>query len=323
MMRIEKQKIIKYGLIFIMLLLMTGLSELLKEPELIFPEIAALVIGAWLAPKQPWKTTRFKMFFLMTLSAIVGVIIVRYIPLPLAGQIGIAFLFTAVSLTITKTSMVPMISACILPILLRTDTFLYPISVSTMTGIIVIVQWILNKLKIHNPEIETKNKINLKKEIIHWGILLLTLIAVSIVPVKIGQLYFIAPPLIVIFVEFSNPQTKLRQSFIKIWLILIAAATAGVVSRTFLHEYLHLPLSICLIPAVGILFFLFEKTHILFPPIGAIALLPLILNPETLYLYPIEVGIGGIVFMLLAQILFPSTIPLKLPAKNTTERTSF
>lgn len=46
MMRIEKQKIIKYGLIFIMLLLMTGLSELLKEPELIFPEIAALVIGA-------------------------------------------------------------------------------------------------------------------------------------------------------------------------------------------------------------------------------------------------------------------------------------
>ena len=43
--------------------LMILMSEVFHEKEFIFPEITALTIGAWLAPKQVWKTNKIKLGF--------------------------------------------------------------------------------------------------------------------------------------------------------------------------------------------------------------------------------------------------------------------
>ena len=53
-MKSQKQ-LLPYILTFIMVCLMVGVSQWLNEPEIIFPEITALTIGSWLAPKQVWN----------------------------------------------------------------------------------------------------------------------------------------------------------------------------------------------------------------------------------------------------------------------------
>ena len=123
-----------------MVCLMVGVSQWLNEPEIIFPEITALTIGSWLAPKQVWKTSPIKLILLILIYAILGVLMVRYIDLFLELKIIVAFTICSVGLLISKTTFAPLISACILPILMGTESWIYPIAATFMTIIIVIVQ---------------------------------------------------------------------------------------------------------------------------------------------------------------------------------------
>lgn len=64
-------------------MLMVAFAEYTGEREIIFPEVAALVIGGWIVEKQPWKVSKLGMVTLMTLCSMVGIIIVRYVHIPL------------------------------------------------------------------------------------------------------------------------------------------------------------------------------------------------------------------------------------------------
>lgn len=74
---------------------MVGVSELMGEKEIIFPEMAALTIGMWIVDKKVWTVSRLKLVLLMSIRAIVGVCIVRYSPFPLiVTYVGYPILFT-------------------------------------------------------------------------------------------------------------------------------------------------------------------------------------------------------------------------------------
>lgn len=60
---------------------MIGVSELLGEKEIIFPEITALTVGAIAAPKQSWRVSRVRMMLLIAVCSVLGILIVRYIVL--------------------------------------------------------------------------------------------------------------------------------------------------------------------------------------------------------------------------------------------------
>lgn len=97
---------------------MVGVSELMGEKEIIFPEMAALTIGMWIVDKKVWTVSRLKLVLLMSIGAIVGVCIVRYSPFPLIVNLCISFAFSAICLQVSRTTLIPQISACMLPILL-------------------------------------------------------------------------------------------------------------------------------------------------------------------------------------------------------------
>lgn len=73
----------RYICALLMILLMVGVSELMGEKEIIFPEMAALTIGMWIVDKKVWTVSRLKLVLLMSIGAIVGVCIVRYSPFSL------------------------------------------------------------------------------------------------------------------------------------------------------------------------------------------------------------------------------------------------
>ena len=62
----------------------------------------------------------------MSIGAIVGVCIVRYSPFPLIVNLCISFAFSAICLQVSRTTLIPQISACMLPILLGTESWVYP-----------------------------------------------------------------------------------------------------------------------------------------------------------------------------------------------------
>ena len=172
----------RYIFAVIMAFAMIIIAELSGEREIIFPEICALTIGAWISEQQPWMCNKRKMFFLVSIAALFGVSVTRYFPMPLIFQVCLCFAFTGFVLTLTRTTLIPIISACILPVYLGTKSWVYPISVSIMALIIIFAQWLMEKnhLKPKNEYIPCN--FDLKTQIIKWTKLLVVFAIIALIP---------------------------------------------------------------------------------------------------------------------------------------------
>lgn len=146
---VNKPKLIRYIFGLMMMGLMVGVSERLGEKEIIFPEIAALILGLWIIDKKVWVISRPMVVLLMTVSALFGVFLVRYSPFPMLANIAISFAFTSFCLSVSRTTLIPIISASMLPVLLSTHSWVYPLSVFAMSLILVCVQWFFVKTGLH------------------------------------------------------------------------------------------------------------------------------------------------------------------------------
>lgn len=290
---------------------MIVIAEISGEREIIFPEICALTIGAWISEQQPWMCNKRKMFFLVSIAALFGVLVTRYIPIPLIFQVCLCFAFTGFVLTATRTTLIPIISACILPVYLGTTSWIYPVSVSIMTLIIITAQWLMERNHLKPKNEYTPCNFDLKTQIIKWAKLLIVFAIIALIPFENHQIYFLAPPLIVTFTEFSNTKSPLRNKPLHIIGLMTLASATGCILREVLNLYLHLPLTICATLACCILFFTFDKIKTLFPPAGAILLIPMILKTDYLALLPFEVFIGATVLIFTAKIIFPEKQNIK------------
>lgn len=299
-------------LAFLLIAGMTLVSYLTGEKEIFFPEMLALVSGGWAAARQPWRAGRLGMWLLMSGSALTGVLLVRYFPGPVFSKASLAFALAGLCLYLTGSTLYPMLSACILPILLGVESPVYPLSVSLMTGLLVLGQWGMEKagLRQANPPVrqERFTRKAFLCSVCFWGRLLLVFLPLSFIVLALGAPLFIAPPLLVAFTELADPAGRLRQNPGKTLFLLIAAGTVGTGLR-LAALYLELPVFIpALLAAAGMLL-LFRLTRFILPPAGAMALLPMLLDPSVLPLYPLQTGMGCLLFFGAALLLFPAGGP--------------
>lgn len=298
------KKKVRYLFCVIFIFCMFLVAQVLDDKEVIFPEILALALGAWVSEKQPWKVDRVRMFVLMSISSLVGILVVRYVNLPLIFRIAIGFCFAGFMLTLFRCTIVPMISACILPMFIGTTSFIYPISVTTMSFVIVVVQFLIERFGLKPETVVESVEMDVKEEFFKWFKMLILLMAICVIPTFTKQLYFVVPPLIVAFVEFSNIKSKVRDNFKKIWIAIVCAGVIGAGCRIILNAQLGMPLWFCGVCATVLLFVVFEILKVGFPPACAIVLLPTILPVDNLYLYPFEVAIGSAVLITVAMKAF-------------------
>ncbi len=111
-------------------------AVVIKEKEIIFPEIAAIAIGWLAAPKKSWKVNEFQMIFMIAVCAFAGIAIVRYLNADIKIQIILSFIFAQTVYLISNTTFMPAISAAILPVLLQTETVIYPLSAIIFTALV-------------------------------------------------------------------------------------------------------------------------------------------------------------------------------------------
>lgn len=301
---LRRIRIERYIFGIIMAFTMVFVAELSGESEIIFPEICALTIGAWVCEQQPWQTNKRRIFILMTLAALFGVLVVKFVHLPLFFQVCLCFGFTGFILTLFKTNFVPIISACILPVYLRTESMIYPVSVSVMALIIIIVQWLMEKYNFRPNNKFVPCEFNVRTQIIRWSKLLAVFGLIALIPFKTHQIYFLAPPLIVMFTELSNPESPAREKFLYIAGLMTISALIGCAIRLILNIHFALPLFVCSAIACILLFITIDKLRIFFPPAGAILLIPMILDKTLLLTFPAEVLVGALILSFCAVWLF-------------------
>ena len=152
---------IPYVCTIILVALMTLSSELLNEKEIIFPEITALAVGYMVAKKRSWKVNGKRMLSLITVCAILGVGIVRYLNAPILVEVVVAYSFAQVLFMHSGTTFAPFVSAIVLPVMMQTESIIYPISAFALTLLIIIYHNVFIFLGIREDEDYIPVKLNL------------------------------------------------------------------------------------------------------------------------------------------------------------------
>ncbi|MRT91882.1 HPP family protein [Ancylomarina sp. 16SWW S1-10-2] len=300
----NKSKLIRYLFGLILIGLMVGVSEWLGEKEIIFPEVAALILGLWVIDKKVWTISRPLIVILMTVSALFGVFLVGYSPFPMLANIALSFIFTSLCLFVTRTSLIPIISASMLPVLLSTHSWVYPLSVFSMSLILVCVQWVFEKKGLRQFVNINSNKSPYRHGLGHWIKLLVGILFIAVIPVYTGNMYFIVPPLVVTFVEFSSSSAGFRNRPVQIFFVLVVSAILGAFCQCILHEVLGFSELSTVLLLFACLFLFIEVVGEPFAPACAIALVPMIIPQQNVLLYPLQVAGGAALFLFMAMVFF-------------------
>lgn len=152
----------------LLILLMVDVAKWTNEKEILFPEMVALTIGLLLVDKRVWHVQRWQIVLLMSLGAIVGICIVRCSPLPYLYNLCLAFAFAGLCLLISRTTLIPLISACVLPVLLHTESVIYPVTVLLMSVLAVLGQKILERIGVRSQISEAQYRKQGLKDITRW-----------------------------------------------------------------------------------------------------------------------------------------------------------
>lgn len=291
-------------------------SEVLGEKEIIFPEVTALAIGTFLAPKLSWKTSYRKIFILISICAISGVLIVLYLPVPLWAQFAIAFVISQIILLCSKTTFAPMISAIMLPVMLQTKSPVYICAALILTATILLVRWMLEKAEIKEKNTYIPEKMDLSKDI---PLAILRSIIVSVLSVLAFGLgydlrFCVAPPLLVFFTEITRRDEKAgpeqksedsndkkirkEQQFLRlkkgIPLITLCALT-GVLCRYIITILIGLPLTVSAVIATLFMIAYLFAFRIFLPPAGAMTILAMLIPESMMLFYPVQVFFGVLI----------------------------
>jgi len=300
----DKTKKVRYVFSVFMVMLMVGIAEWTGEKEIIFPEMAALVVGLWVIDKRVWKVGRWQLIGLMTAGAVAGVCIVRYSTLPLLCNLCLAFAFAACCLLFSRATLIPLISACMLPVLLHTETWIYPSTVFLLSAVLVAGQRLMEKGGLRRETDYVLPGREWKKEIFRWAALLFWVSLVAALSISCGCSYFIIPPLIVTFTEIVNSKAGFRNRPMQVFLFLVTGAALGTAFQIIGHTFLHLPETVVALLIICCLFAVFEWTGKYFAPAGALALIPLIVPQEGVHWLPLQAAAGAALFIAIGMLVF-------------------
>lgn len=281
-----------------------AVAELLHEREIIFPEITALAVGTLVTPRRAWQVSRARMVALIAVCAVGGVLIVRYVPLPLWAQMLLAFSLCQLLYLFSRTTFAPMISAMVLPVLLGTTSWIYPLSAVAMTGIIVLLQFCFEKCGVCQEEPFTPLPLPGKRDGLDMLLRIALAGALIVLAVGTGWRMCVAPPLLVAFTEFARRSCKARRTPFRAVLLISLCAAAGALFRWGISIALGLPLALAAVLATAAALLLMKGFKLYLPPAGAMAILPMLLPQESVALFPLQVLIGTSVLMGLALLFF-------------------
>lgn len=288
---------------------MVGASVLTGSPEVLFPEMTAILCGAWIQPKQAWNVNRPRMLALMTTGAVFGLVMnlaFPGIPLPLRAVIGYAF--CALCMNVAGADMTPMLSAAILPMLLGTDSWAYPVSVFVLVALVEAGQVALEHVGLREPIEYHPFRLPTKQALASWARRLGVFALFAVPAYATGNLFLAVPPLLVAYTELTRPDFTLRLRPWRAWAVLALAGVIGTLARDAV-ALLGMPSPLVAAFAFAALVLAWNGLRTWMPPAGAVVLLAFLVPWSSPWLYAAEVALGAAVWVAAALLLFPGIRP--------------
>lgn len=255
-----------------------------------------------IAPKFAWNTNYKRIFLLICISAIAGVLTVRFIPLSKAFQAVFAFAISQLIFINSGTSFAPMISAMVLPVLLQTSSIVYILTAISFTLFILLIRYLFEKLRISEKVIfkpappADKNTYLLSIIRMILGGIVLT------AAVCTGHQFIAAPPFLVAFTEMSKPGSRAINMPFKTFLIFsVCGITGAAVRYIFTIKLAVFPLKVSALITTIIILLVMKKTEAFIPPAGAIGILAMLIPAEKAVYFPIECIIGSFAVIFLSN----------------------
>lgn len=298
-----KHTLVKCTFTIFVVFVMVGLSELLNEKEIVFPEITALMIGLTVSQKRSWQVSPIRILLLILICSLLGIFFVRYVPFPLPVNITLAFCICQLILYYSRTTFAPLISAAILPILMGTTSIIYPICAVSFTLLALFCEYILTRLNIRPKEIYTPAPLPKSGDFISIIVCVLTIAILSPIVIQLGFRFCIAPPLLVAFTEFCRPACNARKHPFKAVIVIFLCGLAGALCRYVLAGILGLPLTLAAVAATIFMLIIVNCSKCFLPPSGALTILPMIIPYDGILTYPLQILIGVSLFMLISILL--------------------
>lgn len=106
------------------------------------------------------------------------------------------------------------------------------------------------------------------------------------------------------YVEFVNSKAGFRNRPVLTILLLVSGSLVGSLFQWIGYYFLGLPETVVALFIFIILFTLFEWLGKFFAPVGAMALIPMLLPKEALFSLPFQVFIGATLFIGIGMIFF-------------------
>lgn len=293
------------GAAFVLILfLMVCAAESLSESEIIFPEAAAIALGALVSPRLAWKTDKLSVFLLIGICASAGLIIVCFVPFRLEWQLVFAYAFGQLVLLLSRTSFAPLISAAVLPVLLQTRSLAYLAAALAVTAAVLLVRLLFERMGIRKKETFVPLPVPAAED---WADLFLrTLIAalLCVSAVCTGFRFLVCPPLLVAFTEFSRKGNGAMRAPVKAAAMLSLCAALGSLCRWSVCGLLGMPLAAAALLCAAAVLALVLWQRMYLPPSAAVAILAMLVPASELAAYPLQVLCGTALYVLCALFLF-------------------
>ena len=264
--------------------------------EIILPTFGALFTGAWLVPDNLWHYHKLNLIVSLTLASVGGLLIsicisgFDYIAVYPALYIG--FLIAACILIFGRTQIYPCFGAMVLPILLRTTSWYYPLSVFcialTLVGVQKILEWSGARQPLDEGEFP-EHRQHRRGRLIYYLQTSLGLIPALILVALSGNHWFLLPPLFVTYATFCNAQSTFTKYPKQTWGQLVIASVTGnaafwIAQNINENMNLYFPLqnslniSLGVGAAVLITMLIGKCFHRLFPPAVSLAITPFLIQ---------------------------------------------
>ena len=288
----SKKRILAYICAIIMIMAMALIYNFKQQNEYYIPEIATLAIGLFLLPHQVWETPPKTLIFLTMVYSSLGAIVANT-QLPIVVQIPLVFFLCAYGLWRSHTAYTPLIAIAILPIMFQTASIVYPLLMTSFAVILEIMQSLLIKIHALEPQVYTPVQFDEYAELVLFGKRFLVIVIFSLFDQLMSTPLLFAPPIFMAFYEMSGSE-KLRDRSLSLYIVAIFMAFVGAYLRYFLCVQQNLSLLFVIGFTVIVLIMCQLQFEIFYPPIGAICLLPMIIDESLLLLYPCFVSVGMI-----------------------------
>lgn len=280
---------------------MTAAAELSGETEILFPEMAAVSAGALVFPEFAWNVSPLRMLLMLFCGAVTGTLIVRFVPLPFAAQLCLAFLAASVLLLCSRTSFAPVISAVVLPVMMQKGSAVYPAAALLLTAAVIAARCAAERKKLLMPvqfeKMPMPDRRDTARLLLNWCFGCF----VILFAVRSGQRMIAAPPLLVAYTEFCRPGSRAQRQPLRISLMIALCALTGALLR-----YAAVTLGVFAFPAAGLAYAfvlaMMSDTGLFLPPAAALTLLAFLVPERALLLYPVQVLAGALFFTGLAAV---------------------